>query len=92
MISGVICDYKEFRLIDGKWKTTDSQRYLCEYNAIMACIEATQYFGGSTHVTWKRNRRFGLVPVHYEVTSACGMVKRIYDYNYNHTKSWETVQ
>ena len=91
MIVDIICDYKEFRLTDDKrWMPTDSQRYLCVYASIEAVIESTQYVGGSTHSQWRPNRRYGLVPKHYEVTSECGRVKRIYDFNYDRSYDDET--
>lgn len=91
MIVNIICDYKEFRKDDrNKWRPTDSSSYTCNLNSIMMAVESTQYFGGSTHIKWKNNRRYGLVPVKYEVTSACGKIKRIYEFNYNRSYNYET--
>lgn len=90
MVSGIFCRYKEFRLKDGKWHPTDESVFQVSLNTILTTIEATVYHKCETYVSYKNNRRWGLVPVSYTVTSECGAIRRIYKFNYDRSFEYET--
>lgn len=80
-ISGIICNYKEFR--------RGSKGFEVNAYYIQNMIDSSSYFaqlGGYMNIEQKPNRRFGLVPTKIVCISICGAVKKVFTFNYNQAR------
>lgn len=85
-IINIAVTHKEYRDNNGWSKTEDSQ-YMISGNQILNMQQCTEHFtkmGGKMYWSYKRNRRFGLVPAKVVVISFCGRIKKIFEFNYNY--------
>lgn len=88
-ISGIICNYKEYRMgSSGFVKTCESEFEVNSYY-IQNMIDSSTYFsnlGGYMNIEHKPNRRFGLVPTKIVCISTYGVVKKVFTFNYNQAR------
>lgn len=88
-ISGIICNYKEYRMgSSGFVKTCESEFEVNSYY-IQNMIDSSTYFsnlGGYMNIEHKPNRRFGLVPTKIVCVSICGAIKKVFTFNYNQAR------
>lgn len=86
LIGNIMCRYKEFRLVNGKWTQYLEDRYYTTNRLIINMVQSSSYFsklGGYMSVDYDSNRRFGLTPVKVVCVSICKTIKKVYCFNYN---------
>lgn len=88
-MGGIVCTCTELRKIDNRWVKSDEWTSNVTSQSIANMICGGEYLtrmGGSSDVSYARNRRFGLVPIKVVVTSICGTIRKVYNFNYNYVK------
>lgn len=85
-INSISCNYKEYRLLNGVWKLSDSNIFNADSVFIQNMIDCQSSFeqlGGHMVFYYGRNRRFGYVCNKIVSVSICNSIKKVFNFNYN---------
>ena len=88
-ITNIVCTCKEYRLCNGKWNKNSTSVYGVDSSSLNSMLESSSYFtnlGGYMSVYYYRNRRFGIVPNKVVCISVCGLIKKVFSFNYNQAR------
>lgn len=88
LISDILCNYKEYRLVDNDWELHIESQYKVDSQFIDNMVESSRFSeNGGVHFYYKQNRRFGLVARKAVIISTCEKTKYIYFFTYNNAFS-----
>lgn len=85
-MDNINCHYKEYRFNGTSWVKHSDCVIFCNKAFIDNMESCSTYYaklGGYFNVSYKRNRRFGLVVTKIVSESICGMVRKVYNFNYD---------